>query len=59
MFTRREPQTIKNLRHLLVGDSRERERWMVSLIRQVREDERSKTLDDLTRVKDRTEAADR
>jgi hypothetical protein len=38
----KRPLTIPELKRLLIGDSRERERWVKMLIEKVREEERAK-----------------
>jgi hypothetical protein len=50
---RREKMGLREARHLLVGDSMERERMMKRLIELVRADERAKTLDALGRARDK------
>lgn len=47
--------TMTSLRREIVGDSRVTERLVTKLIRLVREDERQKTITDLSKVRDRAE----
>ena len=51
--SRYEEATVPNLRRMLIGDSREREKLVVKLIQLVRADEREKTLASLEKTRER------